>query len=149
MRIGNPSSNVRLIESRYPIEGRSPLIIDGEITVVNDVPGATVNRLTYDVPAGRQAVISGLHATIYRTSAAGVLGNILLWASLLDDGLATRTLPFKLNHQDNAVPSRSQISRGGFLWMGAGYRLKVDSLHNGTGGLVDYYVQMDIIEFDA
>ena len=106
-------------------------------------PHAVTVRATYTVPTGKKAWLSLITQSIFRATAATVVGKVTTWI-----WIAGAPASFLL-HQDNTEAAKEHAITSAVAAVQSGQVVEIRTQDAGEGGTMDYVLSILYTEFDA
>lgn len=109
-------------------------------------PHTLTTRVSYTVPAGKQAIVSGIATHIQRTATAGTLGDSEVLIGILPSGgsLINVFRGFTFSNVTANHDTRSIVAD--YLLL-EGDELRLETVIGGVGGLLDLVGTVSVVEF--
>ena len=106
-------------------------------------PHSLTERASYTVPTGKKAFVSGAYGDVMRRSAAGTLGEAYAFFTV------AAVVLMAIGHNNN---SEGHTERGSGLASSVvltGTKISIETIDESTGGTMNYYLSISIMEFSA
>jgi len=134
--------------ARFPWEGRQAVAVGGKTFSVTAGPHAETSRVSYTVPANKTALLLAASGSVFRASSPTTYGAIHVKVRV-DRGGAVYDYPFVVGVQGSTLLFTNSRSVGLLVPLFTADVLDMVTSDASTGGTVDFWGSVSIIEFDT